>query len=97
MILFSTALKSPAAFHEQRRSLERARVRPFFSSGLQSAFAEPIALLVCSFPSGVPWGQPSPQFQTGGAAVFYPVPTPATLRHDLQCDRNFSFPAFKGI
>lgn len=27
MILFSTALKSPAAFHEQRRSLERARVR----------------------------------------------------------------------
>lgn len=27
VILLPTALKSPAAFHEQRRSLERARVR----------------------------------------------------------------------
>lgn len=59
MVLFSTALKSPAAFHEQRRSLERARVR-LPSPGISRVHQQqqPPA----AFPSCLAqlWGQPSP-------------------------------------
>lgn len=51
MILLPTALKSPAAFHEQRRSLERARVRHrVFLRDLHRALSEPLALLATLLP-----------------------------------------------
>lgn len=51
MVLFSTALKSPAAFHEQRRSLERARVRlPSLPEDLQRT---PSAHPPAAFPSSL--------------------------------------------
>uniref|UniRef100_A0A2K6LQD7 Myocardin related transcription factor A n=1 Tax=Rhinopithecus bieti TaxID=61621 RepID=A0A2K6LQD7_RHIBE len=36
MVLLSTALKSPAAFHEQRRSLERARTEDYLKRKIRS-------------------------------------------------------------
>ena len=53
MILLPTALKSPAAFHEQRRSLERARVRHLASQGFLRAFSKPVVLLSSSFQSSI--------------------------------------------
>lgn len=69
LVLLSTALKSPAAFHEQRRSLERARVRYLLPKDLYSMFLVLIALLVTFL-----LGQPLPHSSTQRPLLSYFVP-----------------------
>lgn len=90
MILFPTALKSPAAFHEQRRSLERARVRPFFPQEPP----EPIVLLVdpSSLVEGPALGSAHTSVPDTQRCLFHPA-----IPQHVKCDQNFSFTAFKGV
>lgn len=91
MILLPTALKSPAAFHEQRRSLERARVRhPVLLRDLKRALSEPLALLVIFLPVRRAFrASLVSQFQIESSAFSAPSPHPAISQQDAEeCDYN---------